>query len=70
MLLYLSRFKKISVIALLLVLSYSNLTGQEADSIFIERDRNLDWIAALHNDDLRIGMFVLKRESNVTLHGH
>lgn len=40
MLLYLSRFKKISVIALLLVLSYSNLTGQEADSIFIERDRN------------------------------
>ena len=30
----------------------------------------LDWIAALHNDDLRIGMFVLKRESNVTLHGH
>jgi len=30
----------------------------------------LDLIDALHNDDLLIGIFVLKRESNVALHGH
>ena len=41
MLLYLSRLKKTGVIVLLLVLSYySNLISQEADSNFIDSDRN------------------------------